>query len=82
MLCVTRILFYSIKVLTMNHATPPPTSDELTKAYKRARLRQIGVSYQRAITTPCISAAMRCAVLAARKQQPSPETGINQGEVR
>lgn len=66
----------------MEQAFPPPTSDELTKVYIRARLRQIGVSYQRAITTPCISAAMRCAVLAARKQQPSPETGINQGEVR
>ena len=66
----------------MNRTIPPPTSDELTRAYVRARLRQIGVSYQRAILTPSISAALRCAVLAARKQQPSPETGINQGEVR
>lgn len=70
----------------MNHNQPHsqllPTSDELTQAYKLARLRQIGVSYQRAITTPCIRKAMRCAVFAARKQQPSPETGINQGEVK
>lgn len=66
----------------MNHAIPPPTSDELTQAYKLARLRQIGVSYQRAILTPSISAALRCAVFAARKQQPSPGTGINQGEVK
>lgn len=68
--------------LDKSHSTLPPTSDELTQAYKLARLRQIGVSYQRAILTPSISAALRCAVFAARKQQPSPETGINQGDTQ
>ena len=40
------------------HIRAVPTPEELSKAYKRARLRQIGVSYQRAIMTP--ASALPC----------------------
>jgi len=62
------------------HIQVLPTPDELTQAYKLARLRQIGVSYQRAIMTPSISIALRCTAIALRSKQP--ESGINQGEVK
>lgn len=57
-----------------------PTADELANAYKRARLRWIGISYQKAITTPCIRAALECTAIALRSKQPSPPAGVNQGE--
>nr|SPS05532.1 protein of unknown function [Candidatus Nitrotoga fabula] len=62
------------------HLRALPTPEELTNAYKRARLRQIGVSYQRAIMTPSIRIALHCTAIALRSKQP--ESGINQGEVK
>lgn len=62
------------------HIRAAATSEELTLAYKRARLRQIGVSYQRAIMTPSICIAMHLTAIALRSKQP--ESGINQGEVK
>lgn len=66
--------------LNQLHCKLSPTSEELTQAYKRARLRQIGVSYQRAIMTPSICIALHCTAIALRSKQP--ESGINQGEVK
>lgn len=60
--------------------TLEPTSDELTRAYKAANLRRMGISYQKAITTPCIRIALRCTAIALRSKQPAPPAGVNQGE--
>ena len=57
-----------------------PTADELTNAYRRARLRRAGISYQKAITTPCIRIALRCTAIALRSKQPSQPACANQGE--
>ncbi len=57
-----------------------PNADELTNAYKRARLRRVGISYQKAITTPCIRIALRCTAIALRSKQPAQPTCVNQGE--
>ena len=46
-----------------------PTADEFRDAYKRARLRRIGVSLQKAISTPCISKSLRIQAIAVRQKE-------------
>lgn len=60
--------------------TTEPTADELTNAYKRARLRQAGISYQKAITTSCIRIALRCTAIALRSKQPAQTDCAHPGE--
>jgi len=74
-----KIIEYLI-LYAMNHSTLPATPEELTQAYKLARLRQIGVSYQRAIMTDSIRIALHCTAIALRSKQP--KSGTNQGEVK
>lgn len=46
-----------------------PTADEFSAAYKRARLRWVGVSYQRALSTPSLRCALRMGALALRAKE-------------
>jgi hypothetical protein len=46
-----------------------PTADELSAAYKLARLRWIGVSYQKALTTPCLRISLRNMAIVARAKE-------------
>ncbi|NNM70198.1 MAG: hypothetical protein HKM00_09605 [Gallionella sp.] len=36
------------------------TGEDLRRAYLLAQLRRIGISYQKAIMTPCINKALHC----------------------
>lgn len=48
---------------------PIPTAEELKVAYKYAQLRQVGVSYQKAIMSPAIRIALRITAIALRNKQ-------------
>jgi hypothetical protein len=54
--------------------SPEITGDELFAAYKRAKLRYVGVSYATAIMTPHINKAMRMDAAAMKKKQQQQNT--------
>ena len=45
-----------------------PSTQELRDAFRRSGLWRMGWTFQRAITTPAIGTAIRCAASAARKR--------------
>lgn len=51
----------------MTHAEP--TADEFRTAYKLCRLRRIGVSLQKALSTPSTRLALRMTAIARRKKE-------------
>jgi hypothetical protein len=46
-----------------------PTADEFRSAYVAAELRRIGVSLQKALTTPTVCWALRHAAIAQHKKE-------------
>ncbi len=52
------------------HIRAVPTPEELSQAYKRARLRQLGVRLSAGHITPSIRIALHCTAIALRSKQP------------
>lgn len=55
---------------------PAPTAEELTAAYRAARLRKIGVSLLKALNTPSIYIALRITAIAMRNKQTVNKEGL------
>jgi len=53
----------------MNTAVQPPTSNELWRAYRKARLRYTGVTFTKALMCPVIYKSLTLQALDARKKE-------------
>jgi hypothetical protein len=53
----------------MTHPVEPPTSDELWRAYRAARLRYSGISFTKALMCPLLYKSLTIQALAERKKQ-------------
>ena len=53
----------------MNTIEEPPTSNELWRAYRKARLRYTGVTFTKALMCPVIYRSLTQQALADRKKQ-------------